>query len=38
MDADITLRLYEGMSHGINEDELRAVTDLFDGLSRNEPE
>ena len=38
MDADVTMRLYEGMGHGINEDELRAVTDLLDGLSRDEPE
>jgi phospholipase/carboxylesterase len=32
MDADVTMRLYEGMGHGINEDELRAVTDLLDRL------
>lgn len=38
MDADVTMRLYEGMGHGINEDELRAVTELLDGLSRDEPE
>ena len=36
MDADVTTRIYEGMGHGINEDELRAVTDLLDGFTRDE--
>ena len=38
MDANVMTRLYEGMGHGINEDELRAVTDLLDGLTQDEPE
>jgi phospholipase/carboxylesterase len=35
LDADVTTRIYEGMGHGINEDELRVVTDLLDGLTRD---
>ncbi|AFO55534.1 MULTISPECIES: alpha/beta hydrolase [unclassified Natrinema] len=32
MNADVTARLYEGLGHGINEDELAAVTDLIAAL------
>ncbi|ELY84635.1 alpha/beta hydrolase [Natrinema altunense] len=32
MNADVTARLYEGMGHGINEDELAAVADLVAAL------
>lgn len=35
MDADVTTRLYEGMGHGINEDELRAVSSLLDRLTHD---
>ena len=37
MNADVTTRLYEGMGHGTNENELRAVTDLLDRLTQDEP-
>ena len=33
MDADVTKRLYEGMGHGINEDELAAVSELVAALT-----
>ena len=32
MDADVTKRLYEGMGHGINEDEMAAVSDMVAAL------
>lgn len=35
MDADVTTRLYEGMGHGINEDELQAVANLLDRLTHD---
>lgn len=35
MDADVTTRIYEGMGHGINEDELQAVIDLLDRLTHD---
>ncbi|GAA0466837.1 dienelactone hydrolase family protein [Halococcus dombrowskii] len=38
LDADVTTRIYEGMGHGINEDELRVVSELLDSLARNESE
>lgn len=38
LDADVTTRIYEGMGHGINEDELRVVSELLGSLTRNESE
>ncbi|SDC97924.1 alpha/beta hydrolase [Natrinema hispanicum] len=32
MDADVTKRLYEGMGHGINEDELAVVSEMVTAL------
>ncbi|WP_232685948.1 alpha/beta hydrolase [Halobacterium zhouii] len=32
LDADVTERIYEGMSHGVNEDELEHASDLFEDL------
>ena len=32
MNADVTTRLYEGMGHGINEDEMAAVSDMVTAL------
>jgi len=33
MDADVTKRLYEGMGHGINEDEMAVVSEMVADLS-----
>lgn len=38
IDADVTMRLYEGMGHGINEDELQAVSVLLDRLTEDSSE
>ncbi|WP_049924277.1 alpha/beta hydrolase [Halopiger djelfimassiliensis] len=32
MNADVTMRLYEGMGHGVNEDELEAVAEMVGAL------
>lgn len=32
LDADVDERIYEGMGHTVNDDELRAVADLVEGL------
>lgn len=32
LDGDVTECIYEGMGHGINQDELQTVTDLIDRI------
>ena len=32
LNGDVDKRIYEGMGHGVNEDELDAVADLLAGL------
>jgi phospholipase/carboxylesterase len=35
LDGDVTERIYEGLGHTVNDDELQAVTDLLDRLTQD---